>query len=69
MIDGPMFGKLSYEESDLDQAIFEAIEEMLCNRCDKWAEKIDDISAATLGRRVYTLLNKIILKTFRMTWT
>ena len=31
----------------------------------KWAEKIDDISAATFGRRVYEFyLDKIISKDF-----
>ena len=38
------------EESDLAQAILEAIDEMPAIDETKWAEKIDDISAATFGR-------------------
>jgi len=65
VIDDPMFGKLFYEESDLAQAILEAIEEMPPIDETKWAEKIDDISAATFGRRVYEFyLDKIISKDF-----
>ena len=65
VIDDPMFGKLFYEESDLAQAIFEAIDEMPAIDETKWAEKIDDISAATFGRRVYEFyLDKIISKDF-----
>ena len=58
-------GKLFYEESDLAQAILEAIDEMPAIDETKWAEKIDDISAATFGRRVYEFyLDKIISKDF-----
>jgi len=65
VIDDPMFGKLFYEESDLAQAILEAIDEMPAIDETKWAEKIDDISAATFGRRVYEFyLDKIISKDF-----
>ena len=65
VIDDPMFGKLFYEESDLAQAILEAIDEMPPIDETKWAEKIDDISAATFGRRVYEFyLDKIISKDF-----
>ncbi len=47
------------------QAILEAIEEMPAIDETKWAEKIDDISAATFGRRVYEFyLDKIISKDF-----
>ena len=67
VIDDPMFGKLFYEESDLAQAILEAIEEMPPIDETKWAEKIDDISAATFGRRVYEFTwIKSSLKTFQM---
>ena len=53
VIDDPMFGKLFYEDE------MPAIDET------KWAEKIDDISAATFGRRVYEFyLDKIISKDF-----
>ena len=62
-----MFGKLFYEESDLAQAILEAIDKMPAIDETKWAEKIDDISAATFGRRVYEFyLDKIISKDFQM---
>ena len=65
VIDDPMFGKLFYEESNLAQAILEAIDEMPAIDETKWAEKIDDISAATFGRRVYEFyLDKIISKDF-----
>ena len=65
VIDDPMFGKLFYEESDLAQANLEAIDEMPAIDETKWAEKIDDISAATFGRRVYEFyLDKIISKDF-----
>ena len=39
VIDDPMFGKLFYEESDLAQAILEAIEEMPPIDETKWAGK------------------------------
>ena len=60
-----MFGKLFYEESDLAAAIIEAIEAKSAIDEAKWAAKIDDISAATFGRRVYEFyLDKIISKDF-----
>ena len=68
VIDDPMFGKLFYEESDLAQAILEAIDEMPAIDETKWAEKIDEIflqQPLAVGSTNFTWI-KSSLKTFQM---
>ena len=53
------------EDMANETELLEAIDEMPAIDETKWAEKIDDISAATFGRRVYEFyLDKIISKDF-----